>query len=289
MKKLGFIILLFHIQHYFCFSQNTTDLNNTSMMEFNSRFLHKKLRVDIYLPPNYHTEKDQKYSVLYANDGQDMKAAHLSENLLNLYQNQEISKIIVVAIHADRDRIQDYGTAIMADYKHRGSKAKAFSMFILHELMPYIRSHFRTTGKAAYMGFSLGGLSAFDMVWANPQIFDCVGVFSGSFWWRKKAYEDGYDDYNDRIMHTIVRSSESQGYDLRFWLQTGTEDENADRNNNGIIDSIEDTLDLIKELEAKGYRKDKEIRYVEVQGGKHDQATWGQIMPDFLRWAFGKK
>jgi enterochelin esterase-like enzyme len=75
----------------------------------------------------------------------------------------------------------------------------------------------------------------------------------------------------------------------QFWLQTGTEDEKDDRNHNGIIDSIEDTLDLIAELERKGFRWGRDIRYVEVKGGHHDQATWSAIMPDFLTWAFSNK
>jgi enterochelin esterase-like enzyme len=55
-----------------------------------------------------------------------------------------------------------------------------------------------------------------------------------------------------------------------------------------VIDSIEDTLDLIAELEKKGFRWGRDIRYVEVKGGHHDQATWSAIMPDFLIWAFGQ-
>jgi hypothetical protein len=73
---------------------------------------------------------------------------------------------------------------------------------------------------------------------------------------------------------------------LKFWFETGTEDETSDRNNNGIIDSIEDTTDLMDELVKKGYDRSKAIRYVEIKGGKHDQETWSTIMPDFLEWAF---
>jgi hypothetical protein len=43
---------------------------------------------------------------------------------------------------------------------------------------------------------------------------------------------------------------------LKFFFQTGVLDEAADRNNSGIIDSIDDTMDLIKELEKKGYNSD---------------------------------
>jgi enterochelin esterase-like enzyme len=65
-------------------------------------------------------------------------------------------------------------------------------------------------------------------------------------------------------------------------------DETKDRNNNGIIDSIDDTLDLIKELETKGYQREKDIFYLELPDGHHDVATWGRAMPVFLKWGWGR-
>ena len=64
-------------------------------------------------------------------------------------------------------------------------------------------------------------------------------------------------------------------------------DEVLDRNNNGIIDSIDDTHDIIRELVAKGYRRDEDIHYLEMPDGRHDVATWAKAMPVFLEWAFG--
>lgn len=37
----------------------------------------------------------------------------------------------------------------------------------------------------------------------------------------------------------------------------GTEDETADRNGNGIIDAIDDTQDVIKEIKFKGSKSPK--------------------------------
>jgi len=138
----------------------------------------------------------------------------------------------------------------------------------------------------AFAGFSLGGLSAMDIAWNNPQLFDKVGVLSGSFWWRSRELGKGYTD-NDRIMHSTIRETAVKP-DLKFWLQTGTKDETADRNKNGIIDSIDDTVDLIKELEAKGYTRPADIQYLEVVGGAHNVATWAEALPKFLAWAFGR-
>ena len=45
---------------------------------------------------------------------------------------------------------------------------------------------------------------------------------------------------------------------------------------------------MIKELVAKGYNREKDIHYLEMPDGKHDIATWGRAMPEFLKWGWGK-
>ncbi len=75
--------------------------------------------------------------------------------------------------------------------------------------------------------------------------------------------------------------------ELKIWLQAGTQDEKADRNQNGIIDAIDDTTDLVAALYNKGFKKQDDVNYVETVGGKHDVATWALMMPKYLTWAFG--
>jgi uncharacterized damage-inducible protein DinB len=87
-------------------------------------------------------------------------------------------------------------------------------------------------------------------------------------------------------MHGLVRAGQPHA-NHRFWLQTGTLDEHNDRNENGVIDSVEDCLDLIEELIKTGFDAQKALRYVQVEGGRHHPDTWGRVMPDFLVWAFG--
>jgi predicted alpha/beta superfamily hydrolase len=138
----------------------------------------------------------------------------------------------------------------------------------------------------SFAGFSLGALSALDIVWNHAGEFVRAGVFSGSLWWRRKAYEDGYDDEQDRLMHLQIRKGGFAPW-LRFFIQCGGLDEAADRNNNGVIDSIDDALDLIVELKAKGYT-DTHIQYLELPDGKHDVPTWAEAFPAFLKWGWGR-
>ncbi|MCY7352751.1 MAG: esterase family protein [Cytophagaceae bacterium] len=251
--------------------------------------LHRAVELTVLLPPGY-GQAGKQFPVLYLNDGQDVERLHLADILTELYWESRIDPIIVVGIHANQERLQEYGTAAQADYKGRGAKAGSYAQFVLNELIPYVeRTLSAKPGPAntTVAGFSLGGLSALDLAWAHPARFGKVGVFSGSLWWRKKAYEDGYDDHNDRIMHVLIRR-DTQKPALKFWFEVGTNDETSDRNGNGVIDAIDDTLDLMHELDTKGYRRDSDYRYVEVPGGRHNQETWSKVMPDFLIWAFGR-
>ncbi len=254
---------------------------------FSSVFLSSRFKVDVYLPPEYDASRQDRLPLLLLNDGQDMKQVRLTSTLHHLYLNETIPSIIVVAIHA-ADRLQEYGTAGQPDYKGRGSKAGRYAKFIVKELLPFINEQYPCLShpsQVAFAGFSLGGLSALDIVWNHPHLFQKVGVFSGALWWRHSEFHPGDPDAH-RIMHEIIQADDHRP-GMQFWLQTGTLDEKEDRNNNGIIDAIDDTLDLIEVLTNKGYT-DQDVHYREVEGGTHHPHTWGQVMPEFLTWCFGK-
>ncbi|GAO43296.1 alpha/beta hydrolase [Flavihumibacter petaseus] len=226
-------------------------------------------------------------SLLLMNDGQHLTELDVTALLEEGYHSGTLRPLVVIGIHAGPERKREYGTAAQADYLGRGDKANAYTQFVFRELLPAWRkalpwSEFR---EKIFAGFSLGGLSALDIVWAHPHEFTKVGVFSGSFWWRSLDQDDAaYNDNLHRIMHQMIRKGNFAPW-LQFFFETGSLDETNDRNGNGIIDSIDDTCDLITELKTKGYPAEQ-IAYLEIADGKHDITTWSRAMPAFLRWAF---
>lgn len=246
-----------------------------------SAYLNREVTCTVLLP----TSRKSPWKLVILNDGQDAAALKVLAHLQKLAKKGSIPPSMVVAVHA-HNRLQEYGVAGQPDYKNRGSLAAAYAAFVVRELWPQLKSHYPISDQVAHRfmaGCSLGGLSAFDIAWNHPEIFGGAGIFSGALWWRKKALDAGYTDA-DRIAHHMVRLSKP-GKKLRFWFEAGTEDETADRNNNGVIDAIEDTLDLITELVLKGFELNEHLTYVEVKGGKHDQTTWSAALPQFLEWA----
>ena len=255
--------------------------------DFYSPTLERIVDVDIFLPPDYE-DVYTKYPFLILNDGQDSTAVKVRKHLSILYSLGRIEPVIVIGVYAG-DRMQEYGVQGHPDYRERGASSAIYNDFIIEELIPFIKDNFRINTKHprnAIAGYSLGGLSALDICWNNPDVFKRVGVFSGSLWWRSKSYDDGYTD-DDRIMHQVIKKG-THKKGLRFWFEVGGKDETADRNENGVIDSIDDTLDMISELIQKGYKPYRDIEYLEIKNGYHTQVTWAKAMPYFLQWAFSR-
>lgn len=250
-----------------------------------SEYLAREVTVDVYLPVIRAVSVPM--SLLLINDGQDLLTMPFDEILDGLITKGEIEPLVCVGIHCGPERKMEYGTAYSADYKGRGAKAGLYTKFIFDELMPYIRKTYDIPSfkHKSFAGFSLGALSALDIVWNHSSEFSKVGLFSASLWWRRKGYEDGYDDEQDRLMHLQVRKGAFNPW-LQFYIECGTLDEVADRNKNGVIDSIDDALDLVVELKAKGYT-DEHIQYTEIENGKHDVPTWAKALPEFLKWGWG--
>ncbi|NJM08249.1 esterase family protein [Candidatus Gracilibacteria bacterium] len=168
-----------------------------------------------------------------------------------------------------------------------GGRASLYTRFVLEELVPYVQTQYhllRGAHNRAIMGASLGGLSAFDIGWRHPEHFGTIGVFSGSFWWRSDDSSLAAK-VSSRIAHALVRERRRHTK-LRFWFEAGLYDETADRDGDGVIDAIQDTIELIDELVRGGYERGADLVYREV-AGDHSPATWAEYLPEFLTWAFG--
>ena len=248
--------------------------------------LNRAVILDVYLPANVPGLAD--LSLLLINDGQNLCEMKF-ENILEEV-SASTTPLLCVGIHCGKDRKNEYGTVDVLDYKGRGTKAAAYAKFIFDELIPFIRKEYKLYSfkEKSFCGYSLGALSALDLVWGNPGEFSKAGLFSASLWWRTVNQDDALFDENiHRIMHMKIRNGGYYPW-LKFFFETGTKDETADRNGNGIIDVIDDTISLVDELVLKGYDRDKDIKYLELKDGRHDVATWAKAFPAFLKWGWGK-
>lgn len=245
-----------------------------------SKYLEREVSIELFVPNNH--QPDDPVFIMF--DGQDWQGLGLSELPEKLIQLGVKRLPLVVALNAGK-RLHEYGVAGEADCKGRGGRASQNARFVVEELLPWLDKEEQLPSSPENrftLGCSLGGLTAFDLVWKHPAHFAGSASLSGSFWWRSKDLDQGYTD-QDRIAHRMIRMGEYRP-GLRFWLQAGTRDETSDRNQNGIIDSIDDTLDLVTELIKKGYRQTTEVHYLQVEGGRHDLPTWRKVIPKAICW-----
>ena len=270
-----------------------------TLLGFRSRFLRNARDVQIALPRPAEIRKVKRDSrqsqpLLLLNDGQDLEALGILETLTTLVAAGKIGAPMVVAIPANGDRMMEYGISGEPDSRGRGARAALYARFVLDEVMPVVTE--RALGEiraadTAILGASLGGLSAFDLAWRNPHVFGICGVFSGSFWWRTDSSSMSARQAS-RIAHRLIRRTRpahTARAALRFWFQTGTEDETDDRDGNGVIDAIQDTTELIGELRAKGWQPGDDAIYREVIGGRHEPSTWAGVFAEFARFAFASR
>lgn len=252
-----------------------------------SRHLQKHLELIILHTPV--PQQKNQYNLLILNDGQDIDQLKVEQIMDSLYRINAIKPLLVVAIR-NGNRLQEYGVAGFPDYQHNGANAKKYSDFVDNELYPFIKKKagVRKFASVCIAGCSLGGLSAFDIAWNHADKINKVGVFSGSFWWRDKdAAAPDYSDANNRIMLKVVRSSRKRPH-LKYWFYAGASEETADRDNDGIIDVVDDTQDMINILKAKNIYSPADIVYKELAEGRHDYGYWSRVFPEFLVWAVGK-
>ena len=240
----------------------------------------------VYLPPGYEDTPSRSWPLLLAHDGQDMDAWKLRDALARHHAAGGDTPV-VATLAAGADRMDDYGTAGVANVHGQGTRAEDFQKFVVETVLPRLRRRYRirqSPAHTAVIGASLGGLSAFDLAWRHSNRFGIVGAFSASFWWRTDN-TDAAAQQASRISHQLVRTTPTMP-PLRLWFQTGTRDEASDRDGNGVIDAIQDTTELIDELVARGFCRGGDIAYREVPGGEHNPATWAKVLPEFLAWAF---
>lgn len=255
-------------------------------IELQSESLDRTVRIDFYQMQTVPQNGD--FHLLLVNDGQDLARMKFNELFRQCQEEFLLKPLLIAAIHCGEDRRNEYGMSMAPDHRGWGARAALYEQFIIAELLPFINSRFHhyQFASTAFAGFSLGGLSALDIAWNNPGVFSRVGVFSGSLWWRSldKEHKDYRQDHH-RMMHQQVRNSTLIPR-LKFFFQCGEQDEAEDRNRNGVIDSIDDTIDLMRELARKGFREGIDMHYLQMPDGRHDVASWKKVLPGFLKWGW---
>ncbi len=237
----------------------------------------------VYLPPSYKTGGTRRYPVLYMHDGQnlfDVATSYAGEwqvdETLETLAAESLEAIVVGVPNTGVERMHEYSP--YRDARHGGGKGDIYLRFLLETVKPLVDRSFRTEpGRATtgIMGSSMGGLISLYAFFAYPEHFGFVGALSPSLWFAR-----------GRIMGMIKRSPPILG---TIYLDYGTAEGARTPTDLPWIRTLlsrSTTLDgeLYALLLAKGYRPERDVRYVEDRDADHSESSWARRLPDALRF-----
>ena len=187
-----------------------------------SRSLGEIRRINVYTPPAYDSSSKAQFPVLYMPDGGlDEDFPHVAHTVDSLIALRVIRPVIVVGIpNTERRRDLTEPTRIKSDsaIAPRVGGSAAFRRFIRDELMPAVRSRYRTTSERAIVGESLAGLFIVETFLAEPTLFDHYVAFDPSLWWNGGALLDSASARlaaSDRKSRTLYLASSKDDIDSR--------------------------------------------------------------------------
>ena len=163
----------------------------------NSRKLGEARTIFVATPDGYQLGT-ARYPVLVLLDADDRAQFNLAlANVAFLADRGAIPKMIVVGIANGRDRTHDMtpvATGARARNFPTAGGVGAFADFIVDEVMPLVRSRYRTGQATVLAGHSFGGLVALEVAANKPGAFNGVIAMSPSLWWNDSTGVVGYSD-----------------------------------------------------------------------------------------------
>jgi hypothetical protein len=164
---------------------DVTPLTVGETFTIESRVLRETRRINVYLPPG--RDDSVRLPVLYMPDG------GIAEDFLHVAGLVQVSvgngtmrPFILVGIE-NTARRRDLTGPTQRDADKRIAPAvggsAAFREFIRSELMPAVKSRYRTTEESAIVGESLAGLFVVETFLLEPELFDTYIALDPSLWW----------------------------------------------------------------------------------------------------------
>ncbi len=147
-----------------------------------SDILNEDRELMISLPDRYQAAEDRAYPIFIVLDARGNFNA-TSAIIHNLARGRVVPSMIVVGIK-NTNRWRDLTPVFWDGMGVPGTGGgDSFVSFLKSELIPYVDSNWRTSGFRVFSGHSLGGLTAMNILFEQPELFDAYIAISPSLEW----------------------------------------------------------------------------------------------------------
>jgi predicted alpha/beta superfamily hydrolase len=227
----------------------------------------------VFLPPQYEKNKEQRYPVLYFQDGQnlfDQATSYqgiewqLDEAAQRLMTEGRIKPAIIVGVFNSEQRTPEFMPPYVtlkgpAAQPPRGDK---YAQMLVTEAKPFIDGKYRTLkdrGNTMIGGGSLGALISLYSAQQHNGVFGTVIALSPWLRVEKPLIENIVGDgawLKNTKLFVDMGTSPGQNYP------------------GGAEHAIADAQHLVAAIEKAGVPQGEQLTYREVEGGTHNEAAW---------------
>ncbi|MEM1216170.1 MAG: alpha/beta hydrolase-fold protein [Bacteroidota bacterium] len=228
-------------------------------------------RIAALLPHDYY-QTDQRYPVLYLQDGQNLFDDYAPygnwavDKRLAQLQEQGHGDVIIIAIdHAADKRIVEF-TPTNVKTRFGAGQGRRYARFLAESLKPYIDQRFRTEPDfqhTAIGGSSMGGLISIYAGMMYPNVFGRLLIFSPALW------------VTPNIPFQLLQNIKTP-YHGRVYLYGGKKES---------ANMVPNLRRLQAAMEAAGTNEAAFELAIDPEG-EHNEARWGIEFPKALRWLF---
>ena len=224
----------------------------------------------VWLPPNYESEKDARYPVLYMHDGQNIVDPstsafqvdwQLDERADSLIRQELIEPIIIVGIYNTPDRNKEYSEDTLG---------LLYMDFIVDSLKPFIDENYRTKPdriNTANGGGSLAGLISFMLMWDYSEIFSKAICFSPAFKIDQYDFVDNVKSYSGKMKQ------------FKLFIDNG---------DNELDSSLQPGVDeMLIVLKQQGYIEGDHFYFHRGNNSLHSERDWAKNIWRALIFIFG--
>jgi enterochelin esterase-like enzyme len=276
-----------------------------------SQWLEETRTVSIYLPPQYDTDPQARFPVIYAHDGQNLFDPRIANTGVDwgfdtamqaLVSQGAIEPAIIVGIWSTPARRLEYApervlervtgamaAEALAAFPPQQRRADAYARFLVRELKPRIDAAFRTrAGREStfLIGSSMGGLIS---LYAMAEYPDAFGGAAGlSMHWPvsidNRLIVDRQEAWRPAIIAAFsdyLSASPLTPAQHRLWLDHGT----------GFLDHLYAPYQqaLTGVFSRLGYGDGDRLRTRVYPGADHNETAWRARLRDPLTFLLGPR
>jgi predicted alpha/beta superfamily hydrolase len=229
-----------------------------------------QLAFRVRLPPSYGEQQDERYRVLYTQDGQSVWSDGtdpfgtwgLDHVFDDLWDVGALDEIIVVSIDTGLERLDKLGP--VPDPHHGGGKGELHLKAMVEHLKPLIDAEYRTRPdrvSTILMGSSMGGLFSMWAAWTRPDVFGGAICLSPSLWW------------GERFMFRLASSGTCPAPRPDLYIDSGAAASGFEEDAS-TRDGVHNARAMYRVLREHCYDLDDDLYLLSWTGHHHDARSW---------------